>query len=414
MDNKSPLTGIESDIVAAIDRNRDEALSFLRRVIDTNSGTMNFEGVLQVGDMFSEVFDSLGLQTRWYDKSQVNRSGHLFAETLGDKGKRLLLIGHLDTVYPSDSPFQKMEQKEDGRWRAPGGEDMKGGDVIIVYALKALSELRLLSDAQIIVAFTGDEENPGSPLEETRKELVEAAKRSDIALGFEGAGDGSKAVVSRRGASFWKLEVQGKRAHSSTIFSEDVGAGAVFELSRILNAFYEELSGEEYLTLNPGLIAGGSDIETDEAEGFSKAYGKFNVVAETAVASGGLRYVSEAQLKSAREQMREIVSRHLPHTSATITFSDGYPAMAPTEGNRGLLDQMNQVSLDLGLPTQDLYNPLERGAADISFIADYVDALDGLGAMGGGAHSLDEFIDLNTFGDQIKRAALLIYRLIQS
>ena len=281
MSSNGPLTAEEEAIVAAVDRNLEASIEFLKDVVNINSGTMNFEGVRKVGDHFEKAFQELGMKTNWYDKSGVNRAGHLFAETSGTRGKALLLIGHLDTVYSADSPFQQMEPLEDGFWRAPGGEDMKGGDVIVVYALKALYELQLLDDAQIIVAFTGDEESPGQPLEETRKEFLEAARRSDIALGFEGAENGDKAVISRRGSVRWKLTVQGRRAHSSTIFSEAVGAGAILEASRILNEFYRELQQEEFLTFNPSLFIGGTTVELDDAEVSGSAAGATNVVSET-------------------------------------------------------------------------------------------------------------------------------------
>ena len=109
--------------------------------------------------------------------------------------------------------------------------------------------------------------------------------------------------------------------------------------------------------------------------------------------------------------MRKIVAEHLPHTSATITFTDSYPAMPPTEGNMTLLRQLNQLSMDLGQGEVQAFDPGRRGAADISFIAQYVDGLDGLGTMGGGAHSPNEYMDLRTFKALIQRTALFMYRL---
>ena len=235
--------------------------------------------------------------------AEMNRAGHLFAETSGKKGKKLLLIGHLDTVFEEDSPFQKFERVNDSTAHAPGGNDMKGGDVIVLYALKALHEQGLLKDAQIIVAFTGDEESTGKPLTTSRKDLIEAAQRSDIALGFETSTGFNYATVARRGASGWELKVSGKRAHSSGIFNERVGAGAIFEMSRILNDFYKQVKGEEYLTFNPGVIAGGTFVDYDVATSKAEVFGKSNVVAQTAIVKGGFRFISEAQKEAARAKM---------------------------------------------------------------------------------------------------------------
>ena len=392
--------------------NNAEAINFLKDVVNINSGTMNHEGVKRVGMVFKDAYEKINFNTKWIDMSEVNRAGHLFAETDGNKGKKLLLIGHLDTVFESDSPFQEFETVNDSMAKAPGGNDMKGGDVIMLYALKALYQNGLLEDTQVIVAYTGDEESTGKPLSLSRNDLIEAAKRSDIALGFETASGFNYATVARRGASGWKVEVQGKRAHSSGIFSENTGAGAIFELSRILNEFYNEVRGEEYLTFNPGVILGGTSVSFDEALSKGTAFGKDNVVSQTAVVDGGLRFISEEQKERARAKMREIVSNSLPQTSATISFVDSYPAMSPTEGNKNLLKVLDQVSLDLGQGGVEAIDPGKRGAADVSFVAEYVDCLDGLGTMGRGAHTPEETVNLKTIEALTKRTAILIYRLI--
>ncbi|MBO0590355.1 M20/M25/M40 family metallo-hydrolase [Cellulophaga sp. E16_2] len=407
------LSKTEKKIISSVEKNNSEAIQFLEKVVNINSGTLNIEGVKKVGIVFKDAFDAINFRTSWIEMpSELNRSGHLFAETSGKKGKKLLLIGHLDTVFEEDSPFQKFEMVNDSIAHAPGGNDMKGGNVIILYALKALQENGLLKNAQIIAAFTGDEESTGKPLTISRKDLVAAAKKSDIALGFETSTGFNYATVARRGSSGWEVEVTGERAHSSGIFNEATGAGAIFEMSRILNSFYEEVKGEEYLSFNPGILLGGTFIDYDLKTGKGDAFGKTNVVAQTALVKGGLRFMSEAQKENARNKMREIVAKNLPNTSATIRFEDSYPAMGPTAGNLDLLKQLNQVSLDLKQGEVIAYDPGKRGAADTSFVAAYVDALDGLGTMGTGAHTPEETVNLNTIEALTKRTAILIYRLI--
>jgi len=341
----------------------------------------------------------------------MNRAGHLFATVAGDKGKKLLLIGHLDTVFEENSPFQSFERINDSMAYGPGANDMKGGDVIALYALKALADLNLLQRASITVAFTGDEESTGKPLSISRKALIEAGKKADIALGFETATSFENATIARRGASGWSVETKGKRAHSSGVFNERVGAGAIFEMSRILNAFYEKVRGETYLTFNPGTLMGGTFVSYDKQTSSGEVFGKTNVVAQTALVNGGLRFISEEQKENARAKMRAIVSQNLPHTSASISFTDSYPAMGPTAGNQAVLDILSEVSQDLGFGPVSGYDPGRRGAADISFVADYTDGLDGLGTMGNGAHTPQETVNLKTMNALIQRAALLIYRL---
>ena len=406
------ISRTENKILKTVAANNSEAIEFLKKVVNINSGTMNHEGVRKVGDVFGKAFEDIGFKTSWYDMSVVNRSGHLFAETNGNKGKKVLLIGHLDTVFEADSPFQEFKIINDSTAHAPGGNDMKGGNVIILYALKALADNGLLKNAQIIAAFTGDEESTGKPLTTSRKDLIDAAKRSDIALGFEASSGFDEATIARRGSSNWKVEVTGKRAHSSDIFSDDVGAGAIFEISRIINEFYTNVKGEQYLTFNPGVIIGGTQVTYDDAFSKGNAFGKSNVVAQTAVVDGGLRFISEAQKESARDKMRAIVANNLPLTSAKISFIDSYPAMGPTKGNEELLELLSQVSVDLGYEKVVAYDPSKRGAADVSFVAAYTDCLDGLGTMGTGGHTPQETVIIDTIEDLNKRTAILIYRLI--
>ena len=409
------ISTTELKIIKTIEINNEEAINFLEKIVNINSGTMNHKGVKQVGMVFRDAFDEIDFQTNWIDLSEVNRSGHLFAETKTSQnttGKKLLLIGHLDTVFEEDSPFQEFEKINDSIAIAPGGNDMKGGNVVILYALKALVENNLLNNSQIIVAFTGDEESTGKPLSISRKDLINAAKRSDVALGFETSTGFDNASIARRGASGWQVEVTGKRAHSSGIFNEKVGAGAIFELSRILNEFYNKVKGEKYLTFNPGVIIGGTQVSLEAALSKGNAFGKSNVVSQKAIVTGGLRFISEEQKQNARRKMKEIVANNLPQTSAIITFTDSYPAMFPTEGNKKLLDKLNQVSLDLNQSGVKAYDPSKRGAADVSFVAEYVDGLDGLGVMGTGAHTPKETVNLKTIEALTKRTAILIYRLI--
>ena len=406
------LTELENRIIAIAERDKESAIALLARTVNINSGTMNHLGVKAVGDIFAEEFQDLGLTTTWHDMREVNRAGHLFAETAGESGSRcLLLIGHLDTVFEPDSPFQTFDRQGDHA-TGPGVNDMKGGDVVILYALKALKEVGVLDDLNLIVALIGDEEKSGSPKSISRYHLIEASKRCDIALGFEIATSLNAATVARRGSSGWRLDVTGKRAHSAGIFNDEVGSGAIFEAARILNQFHEQLTGEEYLTFNPGVILGGTDVDYDPSRNKGGTFGKTNVVAQSVVVHGGLRTISPAQEASARARMKAIAeNNHLPKTSAQITFQDGYPSMPPTEGNMAVLANLSGVSVDLDQGEVVAFDPGKRGAADVSFVAGYVDVIDGVGAEGNGAHTLDESIDLATLPLLIQRAAILIHRL---
>ncbi|MBA3884510.1 MAG: M20/M25/M40 family metallo-hydrolase [Acidobacteria bacterium] len=409
---QGPLTADERAMVAHVDTHNDEAVRLLERVVNINSGTQNFEGVREVGDIFRAEFDALGFQTTWVDGAPFKRAGHLVAEKPGT-GPKFLLIGHLDTVFERDSPFQKAEWIDDRYLRGPGIIDMKGGNVIILQALKALDGIGALKDMDVTVVFTGDEEDPGEPRSLARQALVDAAKGRDIAIGFEdGPADPKYAVTARRGTTSWEVRVTGKVAHSSQIFRDDVGFGAIYEAARILNAFRERMAGEALLTFNPGTFLGGTTVEFDEVQARGTAFGKTNVIAEHAVIAGDLRTISPEQLARAKKAMEEIVKGSLPHTEAAITFGQGYPPLPPSHANAKLLEIYTRASEDLGFGPVTAVSPERAGAADVAFVHGIVPSIiDGLGLMGADDHSLNERADMHTLPSQTKRAAVFLYRL---
>jgi glutamate carboxypeptidase len=406
------LNKTERAIAAAVDPRNAEGLALLEKLVNINSGTMNFAGVKQVGDILRKELDALGFQTRWVDGAPFERAGHLIAERTGT-GPRLLLIGHLDTVFEPTSPFQKYEKLTDTTARGPGVIDMKGGDVIMLQAFKALKAAGVLNRMSITAIFSGDEESSGRPLELARADLIAAAKKSQYAIGFEdGSGDPKTAVISRRGATNWVLKSTGIPAHSSQIFRSDIGAGAIFESARVLDQVREKLSTEQYLTFNPGYAIGGTDVRTDSTQPGGSAYGKSNVVSKDMTVFGDIRALSPEQLAKAKETMHSIAAASLPHTTSTITFNDGYPPLAPTEGNKKLLAVYDQVSRDLGMWPVIAVDPMRAGAADVSFAAPYIRmALDAIGLAGWDDHTDKETADLRMFGPLTKRAALFMYRL---
>jgi glutamate carboxypeptidase len=408
------LSSGEAALAAAVDARVPHGLDLLERAVNINSGTMNFAGVHETAMLFAPEFESLGFTVRWVDGAAWNRAGHLVAERAGDDGApHVLLIGHLDTVFEADSPFQRYTATSDTTAAGPGVSDMKGGNVVMLLALGALAETGGLDRLAVTVFLAGDEEKAGAPIDLARRDLRAAAERADVAIGFEdGDDDPRTAVIARRGASSWKLRTSGRPYHSSQIFSDAVGSGAVFEAARILAAFHEALRGEDYLTMNPGLIVGGTTVTLDTEQARGTAFGKNNVVAESTLVSGDLRTLSEAQRETAKEVMREIVAEHHPGTDAVITFSDKYPPLAPTDGNRRLLALYDQASRDLGFGPVTAVDPARAGAADVSFTAGLVEmAMDGVGLMGDGGHTVDETADLRTFPVQAKRMAVLLWRL---
>ena len=400
-------------MVAAVDADQERAVALLEKLVNQNSGTRNLDGVVRVAAMVRPELEALGFNVEWKPMAAVQRAGHLIATHSGRKGAlRVLLIGHLDTVFEADSPFQHFVRTGD-LGNGPGVEDDKGGVTVMITALRAMQAAGTLKTSNLEIVLSGDEENAGDPVDVARADLIDAGRRADVALDFEGLATengNDMGSIARRSANSYRITTRGKTAHSSGIFSADVGDGAVFEMARIISAFRGELP-EPNLTFNIGLLAGGATAALDGNESGARASGKTNIVPGIAVAKGDYRTLSPEQTERVRLKMQAIVARHAPGTSAEIEFLESYPPMAPTVGNRALLDRLNRINTDLGLPAMAALDPLKRGAGDISFVATEVDGLVGLGLSSTGAHTAEETADLRSLSRQAKRAALLITRL---
>ncbi|WP_051531604.1 M20/M25/M40 family metallo-hydrolase [Sphingomonas sp. URHD0057] len=410
------LSRAEQTMIRTVDAEQQRTTDFLATIVNQNSGTMDLAGVEAVRRMVEPEFAALGFKTEWIDMKEAGRAGHLVARHTGAKrGKRLLLIAHLDTVFELDSPFQRW-QVEGARAHGPGAGDDKGGIAVIVAALRAMQAAGTLKNANITVFLTGDEEDAGPPLTVSRRDLVAEGRKADAALDFEDLAidDGPNGPVemgsiARRSAGSWTLTVTGRSAHSAGVGAGNYGA--IYELARIIDQFRRELP-EERLTYNVGLIGGGQSATLDAGRIRLEATGKTNIIAATAVARGDLRAISPEQIERAHEKMRVIVAQSLTGAKAEISFDeDSYPPMPPTEGNRALLARLNGVNRDMGLTEMGELDPSKRGAGDISFVAADLDGLVGLGPSSDGSHTDKEVVDVPSIFKQAKRAAILMSRL---
>ncbi len=421
---QAQLSAPERQAVATIERETDRHIALLERLVNQNSGTLNFAGVRAVADMLKPEFEAIGMSVRWVEQAEAGRAGHLIATNSAQRRrdgrnppKQILLIAHLDTVFEPDSPFQRFVRQTQGdtdRATGPGVGDDKGGIVVILAALRGLHEAGLLRGMDVTVVLTGDEERIGTPISIARRELIAAGQAADYAFEYEGLareGERDFGTVARRSSTNWTLTTTGRTGHSSGVFNASLGFGAIYEMARILDEWRRTLI-EPNLTFNVGVVGGGTPAAVDESGVTVTASGKTNIVAATAIARGDIRTLSPEQEQRARAAMQAIVARHLPHTSAELVFADnGYPPMAPTEGNRSLLGRLNAVNRDLGFPEMPEFDPARRGAADSAFVAADVDTLAGMGMAGGGAHAEGEWVDLTSLPRQAIRSAILMARL---
>lgn len=425
------LSLTEVKVVDGIDAHLSSwGLPFLQQTVEINSGTLNREGVLAAAAVYEKRLKELGFETTTVDLKSVNRGCHLFAEHKGKPGApRILLIGHLDTVFEKGAGFLEFKKLADEKLSGPGISDMKGGNLVILESLEALRAAGQLDSLNILVAMTGDEEAIGRDADgsfaTSRGPFIELAKRSDYALGFEPMNKSTLApVVARRSSSSWKMQLTAKPGHSSLVFSKLMGPGAAFPVAQILNRFYKELRSEKFVTFNIGTMVAGSTIEHPSGKESSDANvtGKANIIPAVAQVTGDIRTLSLEALTRTRAKMQRIVETEIAKinrdydsgaaVSAEITFKDSYPPMSPTPGNHKLLQQLSRVSEDLGLGKMVGADPMLQGASDISFAAQHViGALDGLGPSGFDYHTHLEQSDIPSLKMAVKRAALMIYRL---
>jgi len=411
-DASTVFTPTEKNIATTVEQNQKDALILLEKLVNINSGTNNLAGVHKVGEIVQNEFELLGFSSEWkYPPAEIQRAGTLLLTRKGTQGKHLLLIAHLDTVFPKDSSFQEFK-REGNLAIGPGVADDKGGIVLILYALKALYAQGALDNTNITIALMGDEENSGKPTTISRAPLLQAAKGADVALEFEPSSGIGTAIIARRGVDNWEITSIGKEAHSSTLSQNGTGSGAIFELSRVLDTAHQQLADQEYITFNPGVFIGGTEADIEKNTGKATGYGKNNVVAQIARAKGDMRFISAEQQQFIKSTVIEITKQALPGTMSIISFEDAIPAMPPTANNQRLLEMYSDVSIDLGYPAVSAVPPDQRGAADISHVAALIPAnLAGLGPVGGGTHTVNERLDINSLNINTQRAAILIYRL---
>lgn len=411
------LDKAEKAMIATVEKEAARGEALLERLVNVNSGTMNLAGVEEVGKMMRAELEDLGFKVRWVPMAEVERAGHIIAEhpgPKGGKGTKMLLIGHIDTVFEPSSPFQIYKKRDATTAEGPGVNDMKGGLVVMVQALRAMKAAGKLKDADITIVLTGDEERVGQPGEASRVELVKAAESADVALEFEAlarVGGVDHGSISRRGGTGWTLKTTGKSGHSSQVFSQGLGDGAVYEMARILAAFRAELP-EPYLTFNVGVVVAGATAEFNAEDTGGSATGKTNIIPEIGLARGDMRTLTIEQAGRVKAKMQNIVAKHLPGTGAEITFTESGPGMPPTEGSRALLAKLNVINREMGLLAMPELDPMLRGGGDISGVAHLIDGgLIGMGPAGEGSHAPGETINLESLPLQAKRAALMMYRL---
>jgi glutamate carboxypeptidase len=356
-----------------------EALDLLRRLVEIQSGSRNKVGLGRMAVEMSAVLGQILPHVRILPFAENGDMVQAMTAPAAEGRKGIVLVGHMDTVFPSDTAFTAFRE-DDARCFGPGVYDMKGGLVVAVYALKALAHLGLLDGIPVTMLCNSDEEI-GSPA--SRPWIEEQARGALAALVFEGGGADGNVVTGRKGRLGMRLTVKGRAGHAA---KGGAKASAILELAHKVIAL-EGLNDGREITLNVGQVDGGIGP---------------NTVPELATASLDARFLTPEGQRRLEQGLAEIVAEtSIAGTSATLEVLSGRPAMPQSEGNRRLHAIAREQARILG---HHLPEELRSGVSDANFIAPLgVPVLDGLGPVGGLDHSDLEFILKDTL---MERAAL--------
>jgi len=358
-------------------------LKSLERYVNQPSGTLDKEDVQKVAEMFAEDFRSLGFEVELIPGEKF---GPKLRATLGKGEKQLMLMGHMDTVFPHDIcvPFTDIG---DGKAMGSGCIDMKGGDVVMLYALKDAIPQLDLSRYRLCVLLNPDEEI-GSP--ESHDLILETAKDSFAALSFEPCGDDGRFTCARKGVTSVKVTCKGIPGHSGSKYLEC--ASAIQALCAHITNLYTLRDDKREISFNAGVIRGGT------AE---------NVVAENAVCACEFRYFDQSLREPLMERIREICANEpVAGVTTTIEFGSSHPAIDLNEKSQALLDLALDIARSQG---RTMRHEKTGGAGDISIAGQAgIGVLDGLGLMGTSMHRKDETVILESLPQQIELAAALI------
>jgi glutamate carboxypeptidase len=338
-----------------------------------------------VQDLLIQKLQDLGFRVRRHGGR--DSGGYLLASSANrPRGAPVqILLGHCDTVWPVGTLAEMPVAIKEGKMYGPGIFDMKAGLVQMIFALRALQQSGLEPEVSPVVLINSDEEIGST---ESRPAIRRLAKVADRVLVLEPAmGPEGKLKTTRKGVGQFTLRIRGLAAHAG--LEPEQGISAILELSRLVQRLFELNDPESGLTVNVGTIDGGV---------------RPNVIAPESRAMVDVRVMTQQQGEQIEQAIRALRPQH-PDASIEITGGIETPPMEQTPGNRLLWEVARDVGAELGL---DLQECLAGGGSDGNTTSLYTPTLDGLGAVGGGAHAAHEFIDLQQFANRIALVALIL------
>lgn len=371
-----------------LDASYEAFLTDLAALVNVDCGTHNKAGVNHVGEWVGTRCSTWGWEV---ERLPLSEQGDCWLARLRGNGTgRVLLMGHLDTVYPDGTAAARPMRFEGSKIIGPGVCDMKGGLLVGMYALRALQEANFSDFAEIAFFFNSDEEigSPGS-----RPLYGPIAREMDAALVLESARANGDIVSARKGSGEFTLRVMGKAAHAGV--EPEKGANAVVELAHQIIALHKLNGLAPGVTVNPGVIGGGTVS---------------NVVPDSAWVTVDVRAIDPAGAETITSALNNLSTQTIPGTRVEVTGSVSYPPMAKTQAVQLLAELARDSARALGFEINDVAT---GGASDANIIASLgVPVLDGLGPVGGLDHSPNEYIEADSFAPRAAMVAGLIQRIL--
>lgn len=365
-----------------------DMFTFLEEIVKIQSGSHNKAGIDRTAKAIAHAFQELDVSIETVEQRLQGNNLVIRSSAQSSDGKQILLVGHMDTVFPEDTDFNWYKVDKDKSY-GPGVIDMKGGLVVGIYALKALADLGLLEQIPITFVFNSDEEiGSRSSVELIQKE----ANSSAFAFVLEAGGLENEVVTGRKGNLTIELHIEGKAGHAA--FASKDKPSAILEMAHKIIEFESLNDFDRGITINVGKIDGG--IGSNTIPEFSNAQVDF-------------RFVDPSDLKNLEEKVSDIANKVVVRgTRCRVNFISGRPPMQQSPGNRRLFHTTAEIANNMGYPVKEQFR---FGVSDANFIADLnVPVIDGLGPIGARDHSRDEYMIKESL---LKRTILLACSIIE-
>lgn len=369
-------------------KQQDNMLTLLERLVNIDSGSMNKTGVDKVGQILKQEYEQLGFEVETVQ--QEVQGDHLILRHKNAVNPKIMTVSHMDTVFKEGTVLKRPFSIQEGRAYGPGVIDMKGSHVALLFAIKALQEAGQNGFKNVEILLTSDEEI-GSY---TSRELIETrTEGKKYALITEPARQDGSFVTARRGAGEYTLKVTGKAAHSG--IQPQAGSSAIEELAQKVIKLHQLSNHAEGISINVGVIEGGTTV---------------NTVAPSAVAHVDVRIDKIEQAALIESKIQEVCA--IPDVKGTsIELLGGLerPPMVKNEQTIALFKVFQEVGQSLGLTIKDTAT---GGGSDASFTSSKgVATIDGIGPIGGGAHSEEEYLEIDSLVERTELLAKTIQRL---